>query len=558
MQNRGTTMSIDISTSNESVITALNNKSDIDLGNTILDPTISENNNKPVSGASVYKEIVKLIDSAPETLDTLNKLSQAINNDPNFATTINNSLNLKANDTTVVHNAGNESIDGIKTFTNSLIISNKEGKISALGFRDNDVILGTPPNEDSSSTIYFLDNDPTSANSNNSIGVIRGVYTSDGSTEISLNAHEPIKNSTNASTLKVVYTNNNESYAIAPSTRDEPNNNEIVTVNYLRNNLLDNNTIVKNSNNQFIVKDIAINGDETDLASKRGQIGLPSIIPSPIDFNTLTKCGIYLIYNEVIINCTNAPDTKGGIVFVYGVANSIVQEYKSYNKNAKIKIRSSSNTEESQWSDWFGIISSQTIGDGITINNDIISVPEYEGATVDTSATSGLVPPATSEEYTNFLRGDGSWQPIDLENYVTKTELDNLSKGSMPIGSIYVQYPNQLDPTTLFGGTWNNISSTFAGKFTRIEGGNSASFGNSQSDGLPEIHGESIGYGGKGMFNSLTGAFYSGYSSSSIRSDGQGSANQMYFSASLYNSKYGSSDEVRPENITVRVWQRTK
>ena len=44
---------MDINNSNDSIISALNNKSDIDLGNTILDPTVSEDNNKPVSGASV-------------------------------------------------------------------------------------------------------------------------------------------------------------------------------------------------------------------------------------------------------------------------------------------------------------------------------------------------------------------------------------------------------------------------------------------------------------------------------------------------------------------------
>lgn len=110
----------DIDRSNESIIVALNNKSDIDLGNTILNDSIDPTNTKPVSGSSVYQEFLDLLGNAPETLNTLNKLAQAINNDPNFFTTINNLLNLKANNNTVVHKTDNESISGTKTFTNTI------------------------------------------------------------------------------------------------------------------------------------------------------------------------------------------------------------------------------------------------------------------------------------------------------------------------------------------------------------------------------------------------------------------------------------------------------
>ena len=53
-------------------------------------------------------------------------------------------------------------------------------------------------------------------------------------------------------------------------------------------------------------------------------------------------------------------------------------------------------------------------GDGITVNNNIISVPEYSGATSSDNATSGLVPSALVSEKDMFLRGDGSWaMPYD-------------------------------------------------------------------------------------------------------------------------------------------------
>ncbi|WP_459577899.1 hypothetical protein, partial [Bilophila wadsworthia] len=56
-------------------------------------------------------------------------------------------------------------------------------------------------------------------------------------------------------------------------------------------------------------------------------------------------------------------------------------------------------------------MSSSRIGDGLTVNNGIISVPEYEGATVSTAGTSGLVPPAAAGQQESFLTGGGEYKP---------------------------------------------------------------------------------------------------------------------------------------------------
>lgn len=45
----------------------------------------------------VNTSVANLVDSAPETLNTLNELSAALGDDPNFATTISNQIGLKAN-----------------------------------------------------------------------------------------------------------------------------------------------------------------------------------------------------------------------------------------------------------------------------------------------------------------------------------------------------------------------------------------------------------------------------------------------------------------------------
>ena len=765
---------MDINNSNNLIISALNNKSDIDLGNTILDDTINESNNKPVSGASVYQEINKLIDSAPETLDTLNKLAQAINNDPNFFTTINNLLNLKANDTTVVHKTGNESIDGIKTFTNSLIIDNKENKISALGFRNNNVILGTPPNEDSSSTIYFLDNDPTSANSNNAIGVIRGVYTSDGSTEISLNAHEPIKNSNNSSTLKVIYSSNGETYALGPSTRKIPNKNEIVTVDYLNNNTVRKsedesisgtktftNTINGNisgnaatSTKLQTARTISLTGDVTCSGSfdgsknftmntslsasgvNEGNYGSTAnttlvhggtfIVPYfsvnskgrvtvaknitltlPTDTNTDTKVtqtvtttnaeyallamadasatatktngarfssAVTLNPSTKKITCTGLsgttpkstwvdaaksggslvdyPDISDGAfapfvrykttngAFVVGGFKSefgfyyltdtnidadtnTVAETVKINENGVLSSTGGfsgnlSGTASKATSDSLGQNIADTYIKGLSVSGTTITITKGDGgtstiktqdtntdtkvtqtvtttnaeypilATTDAKKTSTSTTTArfdssitlnpgtntiTADTFKGNLSGnaatatkatqDSSGNNI-VNTYATKNELNNLSNKIMPVGSIYVQYPSQSDPTTLFGGTWSNISSTYAGRFFRAEGGSAAAFGSNQNGGLPNIEGQfsAIRYSSPNNVQDVIqqGCMKTIISFKNLEISGGNTSGSCEFmvDSSKSSSLYGASTEVRPINSTIRIWKRTK
>ena len=68
----------------------------------------------------VDNEISGIVNSAPETLDTLNELASALGNDPNFATTITTQIGTKANDSAVVHRSGNETIAGTKTFSSNI------------------------------------------------------------------------------------------------------------------------------------------------------------------------------------------------------------------------------------------------------------------------------------------------------------------------------------------------------------------------------------------------------------------------------------------------------
>lgn len=166
------------------------------------------------------------------------------------------------------------------------------------------------------------------------------------------------------------------------------------------------------------------------------------------------------------------------------------------------------------------------------------------------------------------IAGNGYWMILQYDSTQGKWVLQNPATGinivipsTMPVGAIYVQFAGQTDPTTLFGGTWENVSSIYAGLFFRAEGGNAAAFGSNQGGGAPNI----VGFmGNVQMANwASTGAFYPNgtdgneYNWNEFRAGGSGQRGiNMYFSAANSNGIY-SAPEVRPINHTIRIWKRT-
>ena len=155
--------------------------------------------------------------------------------------------------------------------------------------------------------------------------------------------------------------------------------------------------------------------------------------------------------------------------------------------------------------------------------------------------------------YLVLLQYSATWNKWVLQNPATGINI--VIPSAMPVGAIYVQFSGQSDPTSLFGGTWENVSASYAGRFFRAEGGNAAAFGSWQDDGAPNISGTFM-IGKVNQDPELTGAFYqTAYGSSA--SDGSQSSGRTYgFSAYNSNNKYGLS-EFRPVNITIRIWKRT-
>ena len=162
-------------------------------------------------------------------------------------------------------------------------------------------------------------------------------------------------------------------------------------------------------------KDVAIGGDLGDLASARGQIGAARELGNNVDYNTVTEAGFYLI------NATGG--VNGPIVGSAAFLQVFYSKKDAFTKNLYQIVYAYSSARErmflrqyrlasNDWSSWSEIVSSSRIGDGLTVNNGIISVPEYEGATASTAGTSGLVPPAAAGQANYVLCGDGKWRDI--------------------------------------------------------------------------------------------------------------------------------------------------
>jgi hypothetical protein len=161
-------------------------------------------------------------------------------------------------------------------------------------------------------------------------------------------------------------------------------------------------------------KDIAVGGILTDLASARGQLGPAKELGNDVDFDTVTEAGFYLINATGSVNSPIKNSAFYLQVFYSKrgtVIKNLVQVAYAYSTGRDRVFVRQYRLSSKDWSSWSELISSASIGDGIRINNGIISVPEYDGATASTAGTSGLVPPAAAGEQESFLTGGGEYKP---------------------------------------------------------------------------------------------------------------------------------------------------
>lgn len=177
---------------------------------------------------------------------------------------------------------------------------------------------------------------------------------------------------------------------------------------------VDGKTTKANAEGVVTAKDVAIGGNLEDLASARGQIGPARELGNNVDFNTVTEAGLYLINASGSVNAPRenqafflqvVRSVKGAIT------KNLFQIAYNYSSVADLVFIRQYRMASSSWSVWTQFITSSQVGDGLTVNNGIISVPEYEGATASAAGTSGLVPPAAAGEQESFLTGGGEYKP---------------------------------------------------------------------------------------------------------------------------------------------------
>ena len=159
------------------------------------------------------------------------------------------------------------------------------------------------------------------------------------------------------------------------------------------------------------VKDVAIGGDLGDLASARGQIGNSKATNSH-DFSSGMLSEKPGMYTAIKSGSTNVPFTGPFAEMILGSPTYRGSLLITSGRPTLPRAAVSTIDTEQGFSGYNRLITEQQIGDGLTVNNGIISVPEYEGATASAAGTSGLVPPAAAGQANYVLCGDGKWRDI--------------------------------------------------------------------------------------------------------------------------------------------------
>ena len=170
-----------------------------------------------------------------------------------------------------------------------------------------------------------------------------------------------------------------------------------------------------------LVTDVAIGGNENDMASGRGQIGDAKGVGA-IDADSLVSAGSYATDNATVNKPAGFAQTLFSVLkrsddnptrSVFQIAHA--------NNGPRIGYRTGLSQDGMDqsivWKNWVEILNSGRIGDGILVTNGIISVPEYEGATASAAGTSGLVPPAAAGQQDMVLTGSGKWVVSPAETF---------------------------------------------------------------------------------------------------------------------------------------------
>lgn len=159
--------------------------------------------------------------------------------------------------------------------------------------------------------------------------------------------------------------------------------------------------------------------------------------------------------------------------------------------------------------------------------------------------------------YIRFENPDGSWG--DWQNLQVDGEGEQIS---LPIGYVYFQLPGKDDPSTMnLAGTWENISTQYAGDFFRVEGGDALAFnGGQQGDTIRNLTGYFTTRSTDGTSTILNAGGVLSYVRSGVgsgdkfgRNTNDNSYERVYLDAS---DSVPTDVENRSVNQTIRIWER--
>lgn len=118
---------------------------------------------------------------------------------------------------------------------------------------------------------------------------------------------------------------------------------------------------------EVVVKDVAIGGDSSDLASGRGQIGDPAAKGTNQNLNNYLASGSYFVNSS---GTTPLPEAgKGGVVVVYRQTSSFIKQVFFVHNTNGVYVRHTLNGGDT-WTNWVKITVSTDVDDVVRTSGD--------------------------------------------------------------------------------------------------------------------------------------------------------------------------------------------
>ena len=125
--------------------------------------------------------------------------------------------------------------------------------------------------------------------------------------------------------------------------------------------------------------DVAVDGDTSDLASDRGQIG-DAVYQAAKDFHTYTKSGVYFL-SGVDTAANHPPYGTNGVLVVYasktGHVEHVFHRIGTPGANDYQIFTETYAVANDEWSDWHTVLTSENVGNGLKMVNNMRLDADY-------------------------------------------------------------------------------------------------------------------------------------------------------------------------------------